>query len=306
MRQTTQPQAAQTGRLQQRRRHEQAASRQRRIVAGAAIVILILIGALILARALTANSSPPTAEGPAPEPLVSQLANIPPATFEVVGRGTLATIPIAIRADIARGANGLPLITYVGAEYCPFCAGERWPLIIALDRFGTFSGLRLTHSASDDVYPNTATFSFVGATYTSAFIEFSSVEVQSNVRSGASYQTLQTPTPAQTTLIQKFDAPPYVPASSAGAIPFIDFAGQYIVTGASFDVGVLRGLTQEQIAASLTDANSAQTRAIIGSANALTAAICSATSDAPAEVCGSPAVKSLESDLAAAPAVGQR
>jgi len=90
-----------------------------------------------------------------------------------------------------------------------------------------------------------------------------------------------------------------VPAQSAGSIPFIDLAGQYMVSGASYDVGVLRGMTAEQIAGALSDPSSAVTQGIVGSANALTATICSATGDTPAEVCSQPAVQSLEATLAA-------
>ena len=289
-----------------RQEREHAAARQRRLVtlAGAAIVVVVL--GLVAARWLTSNTPTPTAEGPASDALMAQLTSLPPALFEQVGRGSLVSLPTAVRADVERGPDSLPSVYYIGAEYCPFCAGERWPLVLALDRFGTFSGLRLTRSASDDVYPNTATFSFVGASYASPYVRLSAVELQSNVRSGNTYRTLQTPTADQTNVLQKYNAPPYVPASSAGAIPFIDFAGQYVVSGASFDVGVLRGLTQDQIALSLADTNSAQSRAILGAANALTAAICSATGGTPADVCGLAAVKSLQASLAAEPAPNPR
>jgi hypothetical protein len=196
-------------------------------------------------------------------------------------------------------------VTYIGAEYCPYCAAERWALIAALGRFGTFSGLKLSHSAADDVYPNTATFSFVGSTNTSQYLELSPVELQSNVRSGNSYPVLQTPTPAQINLLQTYDMPPYVPPPSSGSIPFIDFANQYIVSGASYDVGLLRGMTQEQIAAKLADPSTPQAQAILGSANTLIAATCSATDDAPADVCRLAAVQSLKATLGAIPVPGQ-
>jgi hypothetical protein len=236
--------------------------------------------------------------------MLAELSGVSPATFEQVGRGSAATLPTPARAAVARGLDGLPLVTYVGAEWCPFCAAERWPLIVALSRFGSFSDLRLAHSASDDVYPSTPTFSFVGASYASRYVEFSPVELQSNVRSGGSYQTLQTPTPAQQTLVRTYDGPPYLPAGSAGSIPFVDFANAYVLSGASYDPGLLHGLSQAQIAASLNDATSAQAQAIVGSANVLTAAICSATGDSPAEVCGQAAVKALEATLAGLPAPG--
>ena len=129
--------------------------------------------------------------------------------------------------------------------------------------------------------------------------------MQSNVRSCGSYQTLQTPTPAQVNVLQQYDAAPYVPAQSAGSIPFIDFAGQYVTSGASYDVGLLRGMRQDQIAAALADPSTPHATAILGSANTLTAAICSATGDQPADVCGSPAIASLEASLGAAPVPGK-
>jgi hypothetical protein len=84
-------------------------------------------------------------------------------------------------------ANGKPLVVYVGAEYCPYCAAERWAAVIALSRFGTFSGLGQTHSSSTDVYPNTATLSFHGASYTSQYLQFQGVETQSNQPQGTGY-----------------------------------------------------------------------------------------------------------------------
>jgi hypothetical protein len=301
------PRSGQPGRRAARLAQEQAAARQRRLVILAGCAIVLVLAALLIARLVTSGNSgaAATAGGPAPDTLVNAVTNVPAATLEQVGRGTLAQLPTPVRTDIQRGPSGLPVVSYIGAEYCPFCAGERWPLIVALSRFGTFSGLQLSHSASDDVYPNTPTFSFVGSTYTSPYLEFDPVELQSNVRSGNSYQQLQTPTPAQTNLLRTYDAPPYVPASSAGSIPFTDFAGQYLTSGASYNVGTLRGMTQEQVAAALADPSTPQAQAILGSANALTAAICSATGNQPADVCSAPAVVSLQASLAATPVPGK-
>jgi Domain of unknown function (DUF929) len=286
-----------------RREQAKAAARQRQIVIAAGVAIVVLIGILVVVRFVGRGSRPAAENTPAPPELVSQIANIDSATFEQVGRGTLTGLPTPVRApQVETGPSGLPLVTYLGAEYCPFCAAERWALVAALGRFGTFSNLQLSHSASDDVYPNTPTFSFAGSSYSSPYVEFSPVELQSNVRSGNSYQTLQTPTPAQTQVLQKYDAPPYVPRQSAGAIPFVDFGGQYVGSGASYDPSVLRGLTAEQIAASLSDPNTPQAKAILGQANALTAAICSATGNTVAEVCSLPAVASIQATLAATPA----
>ena len=58
------------------------------------------------------------------------------------------------RGSAPTRAAGKPEILYIGAEYCPYCATERWPLAVALSRFGTFTGLRGIHSSATDVYPS--------------------------------------------------------------------------------------------------------------------------------------------------------
>jgi hypothetical protein len=292
-----------TSRRAARRAQEQAVARQRRLVSIAGTAIVLVLAVLVGAHVVTSSnaSAATAASGPAPASVVDRVMGVDQSTFDQVGRGTVAQLPTPVGGEPGVGPNGLPQVTYIGAEYCPFCAGERWPLIVALSRFGTFSGLQLSHSASDDVYPNTPTFSFVGSTYTSPYLEFDPVELQSNVRSGNGYQPLQTPTPAQASLLQNYDRPPYVPASAAGSIPFIDIGNQYLVSGASYDVGTLRGMTPDQIAATLSNPSSQQAQAIVGSANALTAAICSSTGNMPVDVCSAPAVASLQATLAATP-----
>jgi hypothetical protein len=294
----------QTGRRAARRAQEQSAARQRRLVLFAGTAIVLVLAVLVGVRLVTSSSSSAAtaASGPASASVVNAVAGVDQPVFDLIGRGTVAQLPTPVRGDPSVGPNGLPVVTYIGAEYCPFCAGERWPLIMALSRFGTFSNLQLSHSASDDIYPNTPTFSFVGSTYISPYLEFDPVELQSNARSGNSYQQLQMPTPAQTSLLQTYDKPPYVPASSAGSIPFIDIGNQYLVSGASYDIGTLRGMTPDQVATALSNPSSPQAQAIVGTANALTAAICSSTGNMPADVCSAPAVTSLQATLATAPA----
>jgi hypothetical protein len=283
-----------------RARKQKLVKRQKRAVFLAAGGIALALAALVALRLIT---STPTAasDSPVSEQTLAAVSNVPAATFQQVGAGSAQKLPTSIQAQVRRGPSGLPLVTYVGAEYCPFCAAERWALVVALSRFGHFSGLQMSHSASDDVYPNTATFSFVGATYLSQYLDFSSVELQSNQRSGGSYAPLQAPTTQQQQLLRMFDVPPYVPANSAGAIPFVDLADQYMISGSSYDVGVLRGQTVEQIAASLSDPSLPTTQAIIGSANSITAALCRTTGGSPSDVCGQPSIQALQASLTAAP-----
>ncbi len=286
---------------------QRARARRRRSVVGvAAGVILVVLAVLVIFRfpstlSGSGNASSPVSQTPVPETILAALKDVPAERFSTVGAGGITALPTPVRAATLRGQSGLPLIVYIGAEYCPYCAAERWPLIIALDRFGSFTGLKLAQSASDDVYPNTPTFTFYGATYTSQYLTFQAVETATSERSGSGYKPLQTLSAEQQQLLSKYDVSPYVPAQSAGAIPFIDFANQYVVVGSTYDASVLQGKNWDQIAQSLANPSSAQAQGILGSANILTASICLATGDNPASVCGRPEIKSIEADLAKAP-----
>ena len=65
---------------------------------------------------------------------------------------------------------------FIGSEYCPFCAAQRWAMVNAFSRFGTFTGLTTTHSSSTDADPNTPTLTFYGSKYTSNYISLTTVE----------------------------------------------------------------------------------------------------------------------------------
>jgi hypothetical protein len=175
-------------------------------------------------------------------------------------------------------------------------------MVVALSRFGTFSGLSTVHSGnnSGEVFPNTPTWTFDKSTYTSKYLAFSAVEMQTNIptqtSNGASYTTLQTPTAAQQALLSKYDAPPYVSSSNAGAIPFIDFGNKYMISGASYSPQVLQGKSWNQIATALKDPTSPIAKAVDGTANYLTATICKLTGNQPASAC-TPVVKQLEAKI---------
>jgi len=281
-----------SGSTRRRRQREQ----RRPWVGYAAAAIVLVLAVFVAARLIMGNTQPTPADAPVSPELMTTLTTVPVEALNQVGRGTVTNPPQAIHGQpVAMSESGLPLITYIGAEWCPYCAGERWPMIIALSRFGTLENVSTSASSSSDVYPSTPTFTFHGSTYTSSYISFVPVETQSNVRSGNSFQTLATPTTAQESLIETYDAPPYVPAQSAGSIPFVDFANQYMISGASYDVGVLQGQTRDQIAANLSNPSSPQAQAILGSANAITAAICATTNSQPAEVCSQPGVAAFAS-----------
>jgi Domain of unknown function (DUF929) len=223
--------------------------------------------------------------------VLAELA-VPAAILDAIGSPRSDSLPGAISGTpVLKGQDGKPLITYVGAEYCPYCAAERWALAVALSRFGSFSHLSATHSAGTDVYPNTQTLSFYASSYSSPFVDFQAVEEATNQVVNGSYQTLQTPTAAQRALMAKYD--------SSGSIPFLDIANKYVVTGASFSPQVLQGLSREQIAAQLSDPSSPVALAIDGTANDITAAICNVTGNLPSSVGNSSAIAAIAKTLGA-------
>ena len=74
-----------------------------------------------------------------------------------------ATAPPRQEANLlltATDASGktVPEILYMGAEYCPYCAAQRWSTIIALSRFGKFSGLGNMSSYSGRRLPQHSDF----------------------------------------------------------------------------------------------------------------------------------------------------
>jgi Domain of unknown function (DUF929) len=220
-------------------------------------------------------------------PQVVAALRVPAATLETVGSPASVALPTKSGSTVLKGADGKPLVTYVGAEYCPYCAAERWALAVALSRFGTFENLSGTH----DVYPDTQTLSFYGSSYTSPYVDFQSVEEATNQQVGDSYQTLQTPTAAQDALVAKYDP--------QGSIPFLDIANRYVITGSSFSPQVLQGLSRSQIAAALSNPNSAVAQAIDGAANVITAAIASVTGNQPSGVGSSATIAAIAQKLGA-------
>jgi hypothetical protein len=182
-------------------------------------------------------------------------------------------------------ANGKPEVFYVGTEFCPYCATESWAVIVALSRFGTFTGLSTIRSARYDSYPPLPTWTFYGSAYSSKYLAFVPVETRSNVlisrtaspHSTSSYTRLQTMTEAQQATFGKYD--------SLKATPFLDFWNRYVLVGSSFSPAVLEHQTWSQIAAALRNPHGTIGRTILGTANYITAAICALTGDQPASAC---------------------
>lgn len=250
------------------------------IVAGLAV----LVAAFLVIRWYTTPIPPPAPSHDTTTQVIATITSLPASEFDTIGQGTANNLIKPISGTPLTGSSGKPEVFYLGAEFCPYCAAQRWPLIIALSRFGTFSGLQTTTSSSSDVYPNTPTFTFRSATYTSSYIEFRAVETADRDQ-----KPLQSPTAAEEQLITRYN--------TSNSIPFVDFGNRYAFNGATYSPDLIGGMSWLAVADSLKQPESTQAKAIIGSANLITAAICKMTSDKSTTVCGSATIQDLEKKL---------
>jgi thiol-disulfide isomerase/thioredoxin len=279
------------------------------IAGGSAALVLVIVVALVIVKLAGGSGSPTGTSGNGTSAgstnvaasVSHKIATVPAGALNKVGAGpaypaTGSVYPNAVKTIKTGGplltSNGKPEIVYVGGEYCPYCAAERWALSVALSRFGTFAGLRLIHSSSTDADPNTPTLSFYKSTYQSKYLTFAPTEAQDVNRA-----PLQPLTALDKSLMTKYDAPPYVPKAYSGSFPFVDFGNRYVIDGASYDPAVLANLTWQQIAADLAKPSSTVARAIDGSANHITAAICKITHNQPGAVCTSTGVTSASGSI---------
>jgi hypothetical protein len=121
--------------------------------------------------------------------------------------------------------------------------------------------------------------------------------MQSNKLQGSSYAPLDTLSAADKKVFKTYDWPPYVSSQSAGSIPFVDLGGKYMISGASYDPGILHGMTHRQIASALSDPTSPVANNVDGTANLISAALCRLTNGQPAAVCGSSGVTTAAKNL---------
>jgi hypothetical protein len=268
-------------------------------------LVVVIVAALVLIKVLSGSPSTPgkSTFSPVDPTTFAQITTVPMSVFNAVGvtsEAVQVTAPIAIKNQPAltttnSAGKTLPEVLYVGAEYCPYCAAQRWATIVALSRFGTWSGLGNMTSYAHDVYPSTPTFTFAKAKYSSPYIAFTSVEEYTNYLNTAKsyYATLQKPTAAQVKLVEKYDTGKYITglsSSDGNPIPFMTFDNKFLVSGASYSPDTLTNLTRTDIATGLSDSTSPVTDAIVASANYQTAAICSLTKNMPTNVCTSSGV----------------
>jgi len=272
----------------QRAAGRRAAARRRALVTGGSVVaVLAVVIALIMVKL---TGSPARASAATADAAVArEITSIPAATFNAVGAGTATGLrPISGQRELT--LDGKPELLFIGGQYCPYCAAERWAVAAALSRFGTLTGLQFIHSSPTDSYPGTPTLSFDHASYASKYLAFAGVEWYSEKPDAATptgYAYLQRPTPQQAALFARY----------GGSFPFVDIGNRYLVPEAQYLPSALAGLSWAQVAAAMRDPSSPVAQDIDGAANMITAAISRLTHGQPAAVGTSAAV------AAASPAI---
>ncbi|HEX4126667.1 MAG TPA: DUF929 family protein [Acidimicrobiales bacterium] len=279
---------------------------RRYLALGLIIVAICLLGALVLVRDNSGPSTTSTVEtfSPAPSSLLSTLTSVPASVYDAVGVSSPdnpvqapqpagnASAPMWLATN---GGAPQPVVFFYGAEFAPYAAVQRWPLILALSRFGTFNELGVMQSSGTTAFADLSTFTFWKVSYTSKYLILESVERYSSLNpTGGRYLGLQRPTARQAAAIASYGA-------DATTFALTDVANRYVLNGASFAPGVLAGLTQSQIAGNLNTPASPLTQAVVSAANEITASICAVDGDKPGAVCESKGVLAADQVLKISP-----
>jgi hypothetical protein len=282
--------------------------------------VLVLAVVLVIVAVSVTHDNGASKDGrgfgmqPAPASVVDAISRVPSSAFAQAGSAAGSSGPYTgaistLKLQPAISSGGRPLIDFTGSNWCPYCAATRWPFAVALARFGTFKGLRITASGrgTGADYPGTNTLTFYGATYTSRYISFLGTEQCSDVlASGTSsvavldcngYEPLEDLPGTAAKLFYKYDFQPYQTTADQGGIPFIDFGNKYLENGAFMSPAILSGLSHLQIARSLGRPAAPPGEAILVGANYYSAIVCKLTHDKPGSVCNMRVVRQATAAL---------
>jgi thiol-disulfide isomerase/thioredoxin len=217
-----------------------------------------------------------------------------PAGTQAAGTQPPASAASAALGQVRRESGeplveaGKPVVFFMGAEWCPFCASERWALVQATSRFGKWSGLgELLSRSGQDYFPPLPTYDLTRATYTSPYIELRHKELAT-----VSGEPLQKLDSFEEGLVDEYD--------TRGSVPFL-FAsgadGRYTVE-LGFSPTLLEGRDYAELHREVaTGAPTPGVEAIDGQTEAITALICKLDRQQPASVCATGSIPALEAAL---------
>ncbi len=232
----------------------------------AIIIVLIavsgIVAYLIYAQAVQNGSNSGLLNKAISPSLFNEMTNVSDSTLQAVGNnqsGVTAPSAVSTSPSSQLVYGGRPEVLFIGAEWCPYCAAERWSLVIALSKFGNFTGsLEYMQSAVSD--GDISTVTFLNVTYASPYVSFVPVEHEDR-----NHNILQDVTTDQLNLWDSY---------GSGNYPFIDIDAQYVLTGGQINPTDLSGLNWTQIGSVLDDPSNSVAKVIDGAANQLIGAIC--------------------------------
>jgi thiol-disulfide isomerase/thioredoxin len=249
--------------------------------AGLAMVALVIVAVVVLFLARGGGSD--GGRSAAVAGAGTSVASPPPE-----GAASVALAQVHRRSDEPMLEGGKPLVFFMGAEWCPFCAAERWALVKATSRFGEWSGLReLLSRSGQDYFPSLPTYDLAGATYRSDYFVLRHKEVAT-----VDGDPLQKLGSFEGHLVDDYD--------KLGGVPFLFAAG----TGGRYtvDLGYSPGLLEGQKFGELrhavaTGAPTPAVEAIDSQADAITALICKLDGARPASVCAKAPIPELGREI---------
>ena len=123
-------------------------------------LVAVVIGLFIYLSNQSSGGSGGTGDtyptSPASAAVVQQITSVNPAVLAAVstGSGQVQTPPAKISGSppLLTGSGSKPEVFYDGGEFCPYCAAERWSMIVALSRLGKLGNLSQESSSSTDIY----------------------------------------------------------------------------------------------------------------------------------------------------------
>lgn len=267
---------------------EARAAQQKRLLAVvSALVVVVLVGVgvmWVISNNNSNNANKQATAGATNTAFIKTVTSIPESTYNKVGAGKANVFPQATGGS-ADKVDGKPRVLYIGAEYCPYCAMERWSLVAALSRFGTWTGLKGQVSSPNEAQlSNIQTMTFIDAKYTSKYLAFTGWETKDRDEN-----PLQTPSSADMALFNEYN--------QQGSIPFILYGGTSDTIGATWDGSMLPGLSNTQIANDMTNPSTTISQGAVGAANVITAQLCNLTGGEPSNVCTSAGVQAAAAKL---------
>lgn len=260
--------------LQRRREiaRKQAAQRRKWTRAGGILLAVVAMAAAVYAAiSLQSSHTSGTAVAASLGPQTNTLPPSPTGQFKPAGA--------VIRQ------NGKPEVMFIGAQYCPFCAAERWSLVKALSQFGAFSNLRsTTNEQGQSGFNLIPTFDLLHAGYTSKYLVFDHKDVED-----VNGNPLETLSSHEQSLFNQYD--------QVGSIPMV-LIGGYVMTGSGYSPGDIDGKSFASVQHALQQSSSEGfVQDVNAEANVITALICHANRGAPHSVCGRPVIRSIVSHL---------